>query len=119
MEIPVCNKEKDHCVNCSSHFAALRPSVREVIITKHFEKDLKNKEERDDIIDKIIDCGTENFHEMHKFEFSIKGNHIFRAKKGNMHVLYCILGHKLIFLRVIKNYKEYRKFLSSEVGKLF
>jgi len=32
----------------------LRPMVREITITKHFEKDLKDKEERDDIIHNIL-----------------------------------------------------------------
>lgn len=117
MEIPICNAGKLYCSNCNSRFVKLRPMIKEIIINKHFEKDLKNKEERDDIINDILRCDAENYREMHKFEFSTNDNYVFRAKKGSIHIVYSISGSKLLFLRAIKNFKEYQKFLNSEINR--
>ena len=101
--IPACDMKKVHCANCSSHFANLRNVVQEVEVSKHFIKDIKDEAERNEIIGSILGCDSVDFHEMHKFEFNVKGMHIFRAKKDRMHIVYAVSGNKLIFLRAIKN----------------
>jgi hypothetical protein len=111
--IPACDMKKIHCANCNSHFANLRNVIQEVEATKHFEHDIKDETERNRIISQVIGCDSVDFHEMHKFEFSVKGSHIFRAKKNRMHVVYAVSGNKMIFLRAIKNYDEYKRFLET------
>ena len=55
------------------------------------------------------------FHEMHKFEENIDDNLIFRARKGNMHIVYCVTkDRKMIFLRAVRNYDEYKKLLEDK-----
>ena len=116
MNIPQCNKESIYCDNCQSHFTNLRIGLTEIVVTKHFQKDLKKLDEREDIINRILECDSENFHELHKFEFSANGNNIFRAKKDGVHVLYSISDNEITFLRAIKTYTEYRRFLSELRG---
>ena len=63
-----------------------------------------------------------DFHVLHKFEENIDDNLIFRARKDKMHILYCITkDRKIIFLRAIKNYDQYKKLLDNkkELKKLF
>lgn len=119
MKIPECDKGKNHCSNCNSHFVTQRPKINEIVINSQFEKDLKDEKERGDLINKILSCDAENFHELHKFEFSIKNNYIFRAKRGDVHVVYSISGSRLTFLRAIRNFRKYEKFLNSEIYKYF
>ncbi len=107
-----CSKRKDFCVNCHSHFKALRPSIRSVVVSRHFARDLKDKEEMNTIIKSILDCSHLDLTELHKFEEHIDGNMIFRARKGNLHIVYCVdKNMSIIFLRAFKNFKEYRRFL--------
>jgi mRNA-degrading endonuclease RelE of RelBE toxin-antitoxin system len=118
MEIPACSGEKIFCDNCNNHFSNLRGNVTEVTMTKHFEKDLKDSSKRSALVSQILDCSSKDFHELHKFEFKAGESYIFRAKKDSMHVLYGISGNVLVFLRAIRNYGEYRRFLT-EVKGLF
>ena len=55
------------------------------------------------------------FHELHKFEENIEDNLIFRAKKENVHILYCVTKDRnIIFLRAVRNYDEYKKILEDK-----
>ena len=93
----------------------VRPLLKEVTISKHFKRDLKDKERINSIIKNILDCSNLEFTELHKFEENIEGNMIFRAKKENMHIIYCIdKNMRIIFLRAIKNFDEYRRLLENK-----
>jgi len=110
-----CNERKNFCINCNSHFMRVRPLLKEVTISKHFKRDLKDKERINSIIKNILDCSNLEFTELHKFEENIEGNMIFRAKKENMHIIYCIdKNMRIIFLRAIKNFDEYRRLLENK-----
>ena len=107
-----CAVRKDFCINCHSHFMAVRPHIRSIAVTKHFFKDLKDEEKAKSIIKDILDCSNTDFVELHKFEESIDGNMIFRAKKEGTHIVYCVdKNMRIIFLRTFRNYSEYVKFL--------
>lgn len=110
-----CLERKDFCINCNSYFMNIRPSIKSVAISKHFLRDLKDKEKATYIIKNILDCSNLEFSELHKFEKKIDGNLIFRAKKGRMHIVYGVdKGMRIIFLRAIKNFNKYKKFLESK-----
>jgi mRNA-degrading endonuclease RelE of RelBE toxin-antitoxin system len=116
-----CVEQKDHCINCHSHFMAVRPHITSVVVTKRFFKDLKDDEIAKAIVRDVLDCSNADFNELHKFEEHIDGCMIFRAKKDGMHIVYCVNKKlRIIFLRVFKNYKEYAKFLEDkkEISKL-
>lgn len=107
-----CAERKDFCINCNSHFMTVRPSLKTVAISRHFVRDLKDEEEVTSIVEDILDCSHLEFHELHKFEKNIGGNLIFRAKKEKLHIVYGIDKKlRIIFLRAIKNFTEYKKFL--------
>jgi mRNA-degrading endonuclease RelE of RelBE toxin-antitoxin system len=94
---------------------ALRPRIKEVVVTKRFLKDLREAEETETIVQEILDCSEVNFTELHKFEENVDGNLVFRAKKEDKHFVYCVdKNTRLIFLRVFKNFKEYGKFLEDK-----
>ena len=110
-----CKIRKDFCDSCNSHFMKVRPLIKEVIISKHFRRDLKDEEEINTIIKNILDCSHMEFHELHKFEENIEDNLIFRARKDKMHIVYCVTkDRKIAFLRAIRNYDEYEKFLEDK-----
>jgi len=93
----------------------LRPLLKEIVVSKHFKRDLKDKERINSIIKNILDCSNLEFTELHKFEENIEGNMIFRARKENLHIIYCIdKSMRIIFLRAIKNFDEYRRLLESK-----
>jgi mRNA-degrading endonuclease RelE of RelBE toxin-antitoxin system len=93
----------------------LRPSLKEIIVSKHFKRDLKDEEKIKSIIKNILDCSHMEFTELHKFEENIEGNLLFRAKKGNLHIVYCVDKlNRIIFLRAIRNFDEYRRFLEDK-----
>ena len=93
-----------------NHFEQFRPSIKEITITKHFKRDLPNFD-----INLIIDSKHENFTSLHKYEENIEGNHIFRALKDKVHIVYAVdKSHKLIFLRAFHNFKEYERFLENK-----
>ncbi len=79
-----CGAKKDHCLNCHSHFMAVRPNIRGVVITKRFFKDLKDEEKAKSIVRDILDCSNADFYELHKFEEHVGGCMVFRAKKESM-----------------------------------
>ena len=107
--------KKDFCINCHSHFVAIRPSIKTLVISRHFIRDLKDKEEVDSIVSGVLDCSNADFNELHKFEENIDGNLIFRAKKGSIHIVYCVdKKMRIIFLRAFKNYSDYGKFLEDK-----
>lgn len=90
----------------------VRPFLKGIIVSKHFIRDLKNEEEAKSIIQKILDCSHLEFTELHKFEENISGNLVFRAKKDGAHIIYCVnKAMQIVFLRAIKNFTEYKKFL--------
>lgn len=104
----VCKQEK--CLNFYDHFEQLRPTIKEVITSKHFLKDAPDFD-----TNLIVDCQYEYFTKLHKFEETIKGNHIFRGIKGKTHYVYAIDKNKrLIFLRAFNNFKDYKKFLNEK-----
>ncbi len=110
-----CLERKDFCINCNSHFITIRPSIRTVAVSKRFIRDLKDRERIVSIINNILDCSRLEFHELHKFEKNIDGNLVFRAKKERIHIVYGVDKRKrIIFLRAIKNFAEYKKFLENE-----
>jgi mRNA-degrading endonuclease RelE of RelBE toxin-antitoxin system len=110
-----CAIRKDFCVNCHSHFLAVRPRIMSVLITKRFFSDVRDEKEAKSIVKDILDCSNVNFSELHKFEGHINGNLIFRAKKGGIHIIYCVdKNMRIIFLRTFKNYKKYGKFLENK-----
>jgi mRNA-degrading endonuclease RelE of RelBE toxin-antitoxin system len=118
MEIKIentCNERKDFCESCNSHFMGVRPLIKEVVVSKHFKRDLKDEEKISSIIKNVLNCSHLEFNELHKFEENIEGNLIFRAKKENLHIVYCIdKMMRIIFLRAIRNFDEYRKFLDNK-----
>ena len=110
-----CTEKRDFCINCNSHFMKVRPSIRSVAVSRRFMRDLKDQEKADSIIRNILDCSHLEFHELHKFEKNINGNLIFRAKKEKLHVVYGVdKKMKMVFLRAIKNFTEYKKFLENK-----
>ena len=116
MEIEnTCNEMKDFCNSCNSHFMFVRPLLKEVVVSKHFKRDLKDEEEMNSIIKNILDCAHLEFTELHKFEENIKGNLIFRTKREEMHIIYCVdKKMRIIFLRAIGNFEDYKKFLENK-----
>lgn len=109
-----CIEREDFCINCNSHFMKVRPSIKTVAVTKRFFRDLKDRELADSIIKNILDCSHLEFHELHKFEKNINGNLIFRAKKEKLHVVYGVdKKMRMVFLRAIKNFTYYKKFLEN------
>jgi mRNA-degrading endonuclease RelE of RelBE toxin-antitoxin system len=116
-----CTEQKDFCVNCHSHFMAVRPHIKSVVVTKRFFKDLKDPEEAKSIVRDVLACSSIDFNELHKFEEHMSGNMIYRAKKEGMHIVYCVdKNMRMIFLRAFRNFKEYEKFLEDkkELGNL-
>jgi mRNA-degrading endonuclease RelE of RelBE toxin-antitoxin system len=110
-----CAEQKAFCVNCHSHFMTLRPHIRSALVTKRFLKDLKDSEEVKSIVRDVLDCSNIDFTELHKFEEQISGNMVFRAKKGGMHIVYCVdKSMRIIFLRAFGNFNEYEKFLEDK-----
>ena len=110
-----CKERKNFCENCNSHFMKVRPLLKEVIISKHFKRDLKDEGKINSIIKSILDCSHLEFTELHKFEENIDGNLLFRAKKENLHIVYAIdKSMKIIFLRAIRNFEEYKKLLENK-----
>lgn len=85
-----CDERKDFCINCHNHFMTIRPFLRGIVVSKHFIRDSKDKEKMNSIIKDILDCSHLEFNELHKFEEHINGNLIFRAKKEQLHIVYCI-----------------------------
>ena len=111
----VCEEKKSFCNGCNSFFMRVRPHIKEIFVSKHFERDLKDKEEIKTIIKNILDCSHMEFHELHKFEEDVDGNLIFRAKKDKMHIIYCVdKKMRIIFLRAISNFDEYKNFLDDK-----
>jgi hypothetical protein len=110
-----CVEKKDSCVNCHSHFKAVRSHLTGVIITKRFSRNLKGENEPKSIVNAILDCSNTDFSELHKFEQHVGGNMIFRAMKKGLHAAYAVdKTRKLVFLRAFKNYGEYSKFLEDK-----
>jgi len=110
-----CIERKDFCINCNSHFMKVRPSIRTVAVSRRFIKDLKDQEMANSIIKDVLDCSHLEFHELHKFEKNIDGNLIFRAKKEKTHIVYGVdRNMRIVFLRAMKNFTQYKKFLEDE-----
>jgi mRNA-degrading endonuclease RelE of RelBE toxin-antitoxin system len=110
-----CIEQKDHCLNCHSHFMEVRPHITSVVVTKRFFKDLKDAEKAKELVRDVLDCSSADFIELHKFEEHVAGCMIFRAKKEGMHIVYCVdKSMRIIFMRVFKNFKQYEKFLDDK-----
>jgi len=93
-----------------NHFEQFKPSIKKVIITHHFKKDLPDFD-----ASLILDSKHEHFTRLHKYEENIEGNHIFRALKNKTHIVYAVdRSHNLIFLRAFHNFTEYMKFLDNK-----
>lgn len=107
-----CTLKKSFCINCNSEFMRVRPYLRGVIVSKHFVKDCKDENKAKSIVQNVLDCSDLEFTELHKFEENIDGNLIFRAKKDGTHIVYCVdKTMQIVFLRAIRNFNEYKKFL--------
>ncbi len=116
-----CVEQKDRCVNCHSHFMAVRPHITSVVVTKRFFKDVKDIGKAKTLVREVLDCSNADFNELHKFEEHVAGCMIFRAKKEGIHIVYCVdKNMRIIFMRVFKNFKQYEKFLDNkkEISKL-
>jgi mRNA-degrading endonuclease RelE of RelBE toxin-antitoxin system len=110
-----CVERKDRCLNCHSHFMAVRPHITSVVVTKRFFKDMKDIEKAKALVQDVLDCSNADFNELHKFEQHVAGCMIFRAKKEGMHIVYCVdKNMRIIFMRVFKNFKQYEKFLDDK-----
>jgi mRNA-degrading endonuclease RelE of RelBE toxin-antitoxin system len=110
-----CHEKRSFCPNCTSEFVKVRPSVEAVIVLRHFIKDLKDEKEAESIINEVLDCSNLEFTELHKFEENIDGNLLFRARKDDIHIVYCVdKSRKIVFLRAIRNFIEYKKFLENK-----
>jgi mRNA-degrading endonuclease RelE of RelBE toxin-antitoxin system len=110
-----CGVKRDFCINCHSHFMSMRPKIKSVVVTKHFFKDLKDAEEVQSVVNGVLECSGADFYELHKFEEHIDGNMVFRAKKGGVHIVYCVdRNMRIIFLRAFRNFKEYGRFLEDK-----
>jgi hypothetical protein len=110
-----CTRTRDVCVNCHSHFAALRPLIKGVIVSKHFLKDLKGEGKPTSIVNEILDCSSADFTELHKFEENVDGVLVFRAKKEGVHYVYCVdKKMRIVFMRAFRNYGEYERFLGDK-----
>jgi hypothetical protein len=108
---PGCSSK---CVTCNDHFQLLRPNIREVVVSKRFERDAPGFD-----VQTIIDCEHLYFKRLHKFEETFKGNHIFRALQKNLEVVYAIdKNNRLIFLRGFDNFASYKRFLGNKKGIL-
>ncbi len=71
-------------------------------------------EEMASIINDILDCDHLEYRELHKFEENIDGFLVFRAKKENMHIVYCVDKKlRITFLRAISNFNDYKRFLDN------
>ncbi len=110
-----CKKMTIFCVNCHNHFLSIRPLIKEIVVSRHFIRDLKDEKIITSIINNILDCAHLNFNELHKYEETIDGNLVFRAKKDYIHIVYCINKDQraIIFLRAIKHFSEYKRFLDN------
>ena len=107
-----CSTKKDFCLNCNSEFVAIRPLIKSVIISKHFMRDFKDKNKMNAVVNGILNCSSLEFNELHKFEGRVNGTLIFRAKKDDLHILYCVdKKMRIVFLRAIGNFTEYKRFL--------
>jgi len=94
-------------VNYQNHFDQLRSSIKQVLVTKHFRRDAPDFD-----TSLVLDSAHEHFTHLHKFEENVSGNHIFRALKDGVHIVYAVdKKHRLIFLRAFKNFKKYESFL--------
>ena len=112
---PCAEKKTLHCINCHTHFMRIRPSIKNIVVSRHFARDLKNEKEMGSIIKEVLDCSDLGFTELHKFEEHIEGNLVFRAKKEKLHIVYCIdKKRRIIFLRAFRNFSEYKKFLDDK-----
>jgi hypothetical protein len=110
-----CIEKKGFCINCNSHFMAVRPSIKSVAISKRFVKDLKDQQKVESLIRNVLECAHLELHELHKFERNIDGNLIFRAKKEKTHIVYGVDKRmRVVFLRAIENFVEYKKFLENK-----
>ena len=110
-----CNEKKNFCIDCNSHFMSVRPLLKEVVVSKHFKRDLKDEEKMNSLIKSILDCSHMEFNELHKFEENIYGNLIFRARDEDVHIIYAIdKKMRIVFLRAIKNFDEYKRFLDNK-----
>ena len=97
-----------------NHFLRLRPQISEVFLTKHFKRDVKDVYEEEAIIRSVMDSSHEDFTELHKFEEKIKNMMVFRAKRGTHHFVYAVDGTRIVFLRMVRNFEEYRLFLEEK-----
>jgi len=99
-----------HCLNCRSHFEQLRPSIKEVVASKHFLREAPDFD-----VNLILDSQHEHFTHLHKFEELVGGHHIFRALKDGKHIVYAVdKKHRLVLLRAFHNMKKYEKFLGDK-----
>jgi hypothetical protein len=96
--------------NQHDHFHQLEPTICAYLMTHHFRRDA-----RDFDVNLLIEDQHSCFTELHKFEENVEGNHIFRALKDHLHIVYCIDSqHRFICLRAFHNFKEYKKFLDDK-----
>ena len=82
-----CIKRKDFCLNCNSRFMKVRPFLKKALVTNHFRRDVKDADTIVSLIRNILDCSSLEFSELHKFEKSVNGNLVFRAKKVQWHIV--------------------------------
>lgn len=102
------------CMNREDVFEELRPSIKEVIVTQHFHRDLPDFD-----VDLVLDCQHIYFRHLHKLEEHLDGVFVFRALRDKKHIVYAVdRKRRLIFLRAFHNFHEYGKFLADRKGIL-
>lgn len=108
-----CRREL-RCIHCDPIFEELRPQITEVVLTRHFHRDLPDFD-----VNLVVDCQHVHFRHLHKLEEHFNGLFVFRALKDKTHIVYAVDGeHRLIFLRAFHNFQEYKKFLADRKGIL-
>ncbi len=110
---PLCGSNK-----LALHLMTIRPHIRNVVFTKRFFRDLKDEKKANKFLESILDCSYADFNVLHKFEELINRSKVFRAKTGKRSIVCCVDKNKrIIFMRVFKNFKRYKKFIEVDGGK--
>jgi mRNA-degrading endonuclease RelE of RelBE toxin-antitoxin system len=105
------------CPLCGSnelalHLITIKPHIRSIVVSKRFLENLKEEEKAKKRLREVLNCPDADFYELHKFEEHVNSCRVFRAKTGEMHIVYCVDKNKrIIFMRVFKNFKRYKKFI--------
>ena len=114
MPLMIMSANCSTCEGCRSHFRDLRGSLKSVKTGKRFLKDM---EQTDEAVRRILNCENTDIATLHKFEKKIEGNFVFRGLIDKTHVLYAVTeARDIVFLRAFRNEKLYRSYLEDTAG---